>query len=169
MDIDPESGKIWVGDVGWARVEEITVVEAGTNHGWHLFEGSECRASGETGVTEEDCDDARDEMIFPVHEYLHPGNGCAVIGGYVYRGHSYPVATRRLHIWRFLHVQNLGIDACRRIRVGVSAHIDCGTTSADHFLRHRRRRRDLRSHRRWSDSEDRWRVGCSRLTLRVFA
>ena len=90
MDIDPESGKIWVGDVGWARVEEITVVEAGTNHGWHLFEGSECRVSGETGVTEEDCNDARDEMIFPVHEYLHPGNGCAVIGGYVYRGTAIP-------------------------------------------------------------------------------
>ncbi len=90
MDIDPESGNIWVGDVGWARVEEITVVEAGTNHGWHFFEGRECRASGETGVTEEDCENATDEVVFPIHEYLHPGNGCAVIGGFVYRGSAIP-------------------------------------------------------------------------------
>ena len=90
MDIDPESGRIWVGDVGWARVEEITIVESGTNHGWHLFEGSECRATGETGVTEEDCKDAREELVFPVHEYLHPGDGCAVIGGVVYRGSAIP-------------------------------------------------------------------------------
>ena len=90
MAFDPRGDRIWVGDVGWAEVEEITLVEAGTNHGWHLFEGSQCRVTSETGVSEDDCEDARDEMIFPIHEYLHDGTGCAVVGGYVYEGKSIP-------------------------------------------------------------------------------
>ena len=42
MAFDPDTGDLWVGDVGQNRVEEVGIVEAGTNQGWNIFEGDEC-------------------------------------------------------------------------------------------------------------------------------
>lgn len=76
---DRETGKLWVGDVGQARVEEINVIVNGGNYGWSCFEGErplqDCGSDG--------------PFIQPVVDYPHK-EGRSVTGGYVYRGASMP-------------------------------------------------------------------------------
>ncbi len=77
-DIDPVSGDIWVGDVGYTAREEIDKVIKGGNYGWNVYEGKLCREfSGSCTAT---------NLIGPEVEFTHAGGQCAVIGGYVYRG-----------------------------------------------------------------------------------
>ncbi|HEX2189931.1 MAG TPA: PQQ-dependent sugar dehydrogenase [Longimicrobiaceae bacterium] len=96
MSFDLETGLLYVADVGEVGWEEVNVVPAGQgglNFGWPRLEGSHCYPSGATG-----CD--RSGMVLPVLEYPHsaaPGEtgtqhptGCAVTGGYVYRGSLIP-------------------------------------------------------------------------------
>jgi uncharacterized repeat protein (TIGR03806 family) len=73
------SGELWAGDVGAANWEEVDLVVKGGNYGWPIREGAHCRDEG--------CDATG--LIDPVYEYSHD-NGCAVIGGYVYRGELLP-------------------------------------------------------------------------------
>lgn len=81
---DRETGDLWIGDVGQNAWEEIDVVRAGAdggmNFGWDLFEGSHPYEGGS----------ADDDTVFPVHEYSTGSEGCAVTGGYVYRGEEIP-------------------------------------------------------------------------------
>ena len=37
---DPQTGRLWVGDVGEVTFEEVTVVQAGRHHGWPWREGA---------------------------------------------------------------------------------------------------------------------------------
>jgi glucose/arabinose dehydrogenase len=39
LAFDPESGRLWVGDVGEVTYEELTIVERGRHHGWPWREG----------------------------------------------------------------------------------------------------------------------------------
>lgn len=80
MSIDRETGLVWTGDVGENKREEINVVRAGGNHGWAFTEGSDCRRPGT-------CDPGR--FVAPVQEYGRAW-GCAVVGGHVYRGETFP-------------------------------------------------------------------------------
>jgi glucose/arabinose dehydrogenase len=77
---DRDAGLLYLADVGQNQWEEVNVVPAtasGLNYGWNIMEGAHCfqPASGcdQSGVT------------LPVLEYDH-GDGCAVTGGFVYRG-----------------------------------------------------------------------------------
>jgi glucose/arabinose dehydrogenase len=67
----------WIGDVGQDRYEEIDHVaagRAGVNYGWSLRDAlHSLKGPRPAGAVD------------PVAEYDH-GHGCAVIGGYVYRG-----------------------------------------------------------------------------------
>ncbi len=38
---DPETGRVFIGDVGWTRWEEINTGDPGTNFGWPYYEGGE--------------------------------------------------------------------------------------------------------------------------------
>ena len=86
MSFDRANGDLWVGDVGQGKWEEIDVVRAGSgggwNFGWNVTEGNHCYQPADncqtTGITP------------PVTEYGHD-EGCAVIGGNVYRGAAYPI------------------------------------------------------------------------------
>jgi glucose/arabinose dehydrogenase len=75
---DRETGDLWVGDVGQNAREEIDFQPAdsdgGENYGWNRLEGTEPY----TGSPPEG-------VVRPVHDYP-TGEGCAVTGGYVYRG-----------------------------------------------------------------------------------
>lgn len=77
FSFDPQTGDLWVGDVGQYRVEEVAIVRRGENHGWNVYEGFEPfsnqrRTAGQNYVT-------------PVFAYKRP-YGNSVTGGYVYRG-----------------------------------------------------------------------------------
>ncbi|MGE5637562.1 MAG: PQQ-dependent sugar dehydrogenase [Chloroflexota bacterium] len=74
FSFDQPTQRLWVGDVGQDREEEIDIVEKGKNYGWKIMEGTLPYAGGnETG------------LVLPVWEYGHD-QGNAIIGGYVYRG-----------------------------------------------------------------------------------
>lgn len=74
FSFDLNTGKLWVGDVGQDRMEEIDIVENGKNYGWNLMEGSLPNSSGnQTG------------LVSPIWTYGRD-QGNATIGGYVYHG-----------------------------------------------------------------------------------
>ena len=78
---NPESGGLWVGDVGQNSWEEVDLVERGGNYGWNVMEGAHCFPPGSG------CDESGFEL--PVAEYSGR-EGCSVIGGYVYQGDELP-------------------------------------------------------------------------------
>ena len=75
---------IYIGDVGHEDFEEIDVVPldgAPYNFGWLRMEGTSCFQRG--------CDAVAEGLTLPVLEYTHD-EGCAVTGGFVYRGQAIP-------------------------------------------------------------------------------
>lgn len=73
------SGRIFCGDVGQNRFEEINIVKSGRNYGWRAFEGHSC-------FDKELCDQRKlTRLEFPIISYPHDV-GRSVVGGYVYRG-----------------------------------------------------------------------------------
>jgi glucose/arabinose dehydrogenase len=86
MSFDRPTGDLWIADVGQSKWEEIDVVRAGSgggqNFGWNVTEGDHCYKPADncntTGITP------------PASEYGHD-EGCAVIGGNVYRGAAFPI------------------------------------------------------------------------------
>ena len=74
FSFDPESGDLFLPDVGRFHWEELNIVPAetaGANHGWPLAEGYECLI---------DCA-RRDDLAWPVFGYAHDGRRCAIVGG----------------------------------------------------------------------------------------
>jgi glucose/arabinose dehydrogenase len=87
---DRATGDLWLGDVGKSSFEEIDVLPAGNtgiaNFGWNCMEGNQCFKKGNDCV----CD--APVLIDPVLDYDH-SQGCAVIGGYIYRGSAVQALT----------------------------------------------------------------------------
>ncbi|HYC00527.1 MAG TPA: PQQ-dependent sugar dehydrogenase [Candidatus Limnocylindrales bacterium] len=85
FSFDRLTGDLYIGDVGGQQIEEIDFAPGastgGENYGWGIFEGTRCRM--------EPCPDPPTGFTMPVHEYTH-GRGCAVMGGYAYRGCAMP-------------------------------------------------------------------------------
>ncbi len=84
FSFDSTAGLLYIGDVGQSLREEINIVsasQAGVNYGWNTMEGTTCY-SPRTG-----CDQMG--LTLPVYEYP-TSDGCAVTGGYVYRGSAMP-------------------------------------------------------------------------------
>jgi len=90
FSFDHATGDLWIADVGQGAREEVDFQAAGAaggqNYGWNCYEGlqtypgTDCPISGQ---------------IAPIFDYDHnspPGGqgGCAITGGYVYRGTKYP-------------------------------------------------------------------------------
>jgi len=83
---DPLAGLLYIADVGQDRREEVDVVPAavaGRNYGWNVTEGGLCYPA-------DPCD--RTPLTMPLFEYDH-SQGCAITGGYVYRGGALPEIT----------------------------------------------------------------------------
>uniref|UniRef100_A0A8C5C0H4 HHIP-like 2 n=1 Tax=Gadus morhua TaxID=8049 RepID=A0A8C5C0H4_GADMO len=75
-------GRIFCGDVGQNRYEEIDVIERGANYGWRAKEGFEC-------YDRELCHNPYLKDVPPIFAYDH-SVGKSVTGGYVYRGCESP-------------------------------------------------------------------------------
>jgi len=83
FSFDRGTGDLYVGDVGQGAREEIDFAprgSSGQNYGWNRTEGTLCFGASS-------CD--RNGITFPIAEYGHD-TGCAVTGGYVYRGAAIP-------------------------------------------------------------------------------
>jgi glucose/arabinose dehydrogenase len=91
---DPETGAMFVADIGQNTVEELSPVTPGANLGWNVWEGS-FRYVGRDGV---DVSDPRSDpaMTYPIAEYDHRdglmigGTRAAVTGVHVYRAEAIP-------------------------------------------------------------------------------
>lgn len=89
MTKDRATGIMYIGNVGSNSGdirEEVNVLAKGANFGWPFREGT---------VDRPDLMPRPDPVIGtvtdPIHEYTHTsGDGCSVIGGYVYRGSLFP-------------------------------------------------------------------------------
>jgi len=84
FSFDAANGNLYIGDVGQSSWEEIDRQpgdsRGGENYGWNVMEGDHCYRTG--------CDPR--PYVKPIAEYGHD-QGCAVIGGYVYRGTRQPM------------------------------------------------------------------------------
>jgi len=84
FSFDDLTGDLYIADVGQDAWEEVDFIPVGTpggmNFGWSYYEGKH---------QYNDQPPANLVFTFPVIEYSH-AYGCAVTGGYVYRGTDYP-------------------------------------------------------------------------------
>lgn len=84
FSFDRQTGDLYIGDVGQGSREEVNAVASGAgggqNFGWDDMEGTNC-------YEDSNCDS--NPALRPVLDYGH-GSGCAVTGGYVYRGAAIP-------------------------------------------------------------------------------
>ncbi len=86
FSFDPDSGELWLGDVGQASREELNRLPAGLGGldlGWPILEGDACWPAGSP------CDD--EGLWPPEHVYLHEEGRCAVIAGPRVRDAGLPV------------------------------------------------------------------------------
>lgn len=121
---DRATGDLWVADVGEQRIEEVDFLPAdadggnagrGANLGWAEMEGNRPFEGGQEPA----------DHTPPIFTYRHADGGCAVIGGYVYRGEAVPE----------LDGTYLYVDRCRQRLAGlrqafgqVSEELDLGAT-----------------------------------------
>lgn len=76
-------GRLWAGDVGQGKKEEIDIVEKGKNYGWKIMEGTLCF------FPSTNCDTTG--LVKPVYEYNHDATGgVSVTGGYISTSSSLP-------------------------------------------------------------------------------
>lgn len=84
FSFDRSTGDLYIADVGEGTHEEVDVIPhsstGGENLGWRTVEGMECYEGNP-------CD--KSGTTLPVLQYGHD-EGCAVMGGYVYRGRAIP-------------------------------------------------------------------------------
>lgn len=93
------TNRMFCGDVGQERVEEVNLVVSGGNYGWRYLEGAEMPAFS-SGAAVNPMANPGGPFIAPIAMYAHPGAvvgspalpelGVSVIGGYVYRGAAIP-------------------------------------------------------------------------------
>ncbi len=105
FSFDRVTGRLFCGDVGQNKYEEVNIIEKGGNFGWRIMEGNHCfnPSSG--------CD--RTGLTLPIYEYDH-GTGISVTGGYMYRGKAYP----SLHGYYFFADWSGKLFALRQDREG---------------------------------------------------
>jgi glucose/arabinose dehydrogenase len=83
FSFDRKTGDLWIGDVGqnlWEEIDHARAGAGGQDYGWNIMEGFHCYSPA-TGCK-------TSGLTLPIAEYSH-SLGCAVMGGYVYRGATY--------------------------------------------------------------------------------
>ncbi|EMI57315.1 protein containing Legume lectin, beta chain [Rhodopirellula sallentina SM41] len=94
MSVDPETGQLYVGDVGWTKWEEINAAGPGANFGWPFYEGG----SGVSEVNTRYRDTPEGQAFFSqsidveasIYGLNHQVDGInAIVMGDVYRGDFY--------------------------------------------------------------------------------
>lgn len=109
---DPETGALWIGDVGQDTSEEINVIpagEGGLNFGWSDMEGTRCHNAPECDPT---------DYVLPVTTYTTRDEGCAITGGYVYRGTANPVLAGGYLFTDYCSGEIWGLDAATGLDTG---------------------------------------------------
>jgi glucose/arabinose dehydrogenase len=114
FSFDRNTGDLWIGDVGqssWEEIDRAGSDQAGLDYGWNVMEGDACYPPGSS------CD--RSGMTLPVAVYGHDA-GCAVTGGFVYRGSRWPALAGAYLFSDSCSGTIWGLDAAR-LRLGPPA------------------------------------------------
>ncbi|XP_067845066.1 HHIP-like protein 2 [Heptranchias perlo] len=77
-----DRGRLFCGDVGQNKFEEVDIIVKGGNYGWRAKEGFKC-------YDKKLCQNSSLDDILPIYAYGH-NVGKSVTGGYVYRGCESP-------------------------------------------------------------------------------
>lgn len=81
ISIDPATGDLWCGDVGWQEWENIFLIQRGGNYGWPATEGRNIidltRQGGPSPISP------------PIVTHSH-SEAASITGGFVYRGALFP-------------------------------------------------------------------------------
>jgi glucose/arabinose dehydrogenase len=122
FSFDRATGAVWVADVGEASWEEISVIDSSArppvNLGWPAYEGYAPREAELEGSG---------ELVWPAAVYSHE-HGCAVVGGFVYRGEEVAVLHGRYVYGDFCTGRIWSLDPGRPGDVRVE--LDLATTIA---------------------------------------
>jgi glucose/arabinose dehydrogenase len=129
---DPQTGLLWVGDVGEVTWEELTIVEKGRHHGWpwrearHGWPRERCR---ETVPDAGDC-------VEPVYECGRSGGAAdgeceSITGGVFLAGPRWPEALRRRYVFADNVTRNIWSIELTADRRGVAPGTRRALTKAD--------------------------------------
>jgi glucose/arabinose dehydrogenase len=88
ITVDRATGRIWSGEPGESLTEEINVIEGGGNYGWPYLEGNTPGPHSPVPPT------ITGILTPPVIDFAR-SEAWAIIGGYVYRGTTFPELTGR--------------------------------------------------------------------------
>ncbi len=114
--VDPQTSKLWVGDVGETTREEISIGGAGTHFGWPFREGT-TEYTNAVAWAPQYC-----QSIVPARACTPPaydyatGGGAAVIGGRIVDSAKFPVAWRNRYVFgdnQMNRVWTLEVNATR--------------------------------------------------------
>ena len=85
LSFDPQTGHLWLADVGQDLWEEINLVKKGANYGWSDRDGPDAAVFHPTPLIPDTA------TTQPVHAYTRMrGEGICIVGGHLYRGEQMP-------------------------------------------------------------------------------
>ncbi|KAM5238837.1 HHIP-like protein 2 [Ctenodactylus gundi] len=118
-------GRIFCGDVGQNRFEEVDLITKGGNYGWRAKEGFEC-------YDKKLCHNASLDDILPIYAYGH-AVGKSVTGGYVYRGCESPNLNGLYIFGDFMSGRLMALQEDRKTHKWKKRDICLGDTAACAF------------------------------------
>ncbi|XP_035252769.1 HHIP-like protein 1 [Anguilla anguilla] len=101
-------GRIFCGDVGQNKYEEVDIIEKGKNYGWRAKEGFSC-------YDKKLCSNSSLDDVLPIYAYPHK-MGKSVTGGYIYRGCEYPNLNGMYIFGDFMSGRMMSLQENRRTR-----------------------------------------------------
>jgi mono/diheme cytochrome c family protein len=130
FSVDPQTGEIWVGDVGQDKWEEVDILRKGGNYGWPYYEATHLTTTNYPGQSGMLPPPTNFVMDLPIWEYPHtsvPGadpkfSGLDVNGSLVYHGSRIPALTNTYlfgdfdaggNIWALHRLTNGGVSVDR--------------------------------------------------------
>ncbi|XP_076729268.1 HHIP-like protein 2 [Callospermophilus lateralis] len=118
-------GRMFCGDVGQNRFEEVDLIVKGGNYGWRAKEGFEC-------YDKNLCHNASLDDILPIYAYGH-AVGKSVTGGYVYRGCESPNLNGLYIFGDFMSGRLMALQEDRKTQKWKKRDICLGSTSSCAF------------------------------------
>ncbi len=124
LTVDPATGALYIGDVGWTRWEEVNTGAAGANFGWPYFEGGNgtpVRTPSYENLPEAQAFYNSGQQTTPaVYGLSHQVDGInAIVMGDVYRGSTYPAEFQGS-----LFVNDLGQGIVRAVSFDSNGNVD---------------------------------------------
>ena len=124
LTVDPSTGQLYVGDVGWTQWEEVNAAGPGANFGWPFYEGgsgNNLRTGIYQDLPEAQAFYASGQSATPaIYGLSHSADGInAIVMGDIYRGSAYPAEYQGN-----LFVNDLGQGIVRAVSFDAAGNVD---------------------------------------------